>query len=222
MQQLESHIRYQFKDKALLKLALTHPSLAEKNNNQRLEFLGDSVLGSIVSDLLYTLFPDEPEGALARRHAALVCRETLVQMAQSIGLADHLMMSAGEKSAGGRENPGNMEDAMEALIGAMYLDGGYEAVHKFVALYWQPLARSLKEPPQDAKTALQEWAQGKSLPLPDYILLRTDGSAHEPVFTVEVHVQGQQSVQATAKSKRAAEQSAAEQLLRKLNASGRR
>ncbi|MGE0754710.1 MAG: ribonuclease III [Alphaproteobacteria bacterium] len=216
MDRLLQQIGYDFSDGSLLKLALTHPSLAEKTNNQRLEFLGDAVLGSIVSHLLYEMFPQEVEGQLARRHAALVCRDTLVEVAGQVGLANALLMANGEESAGGRQNPRNLEDAMEALIGAIYLDGGYDAARNMVVRFWQPVAASVKEAPKDAKTALQEWAQSHALPLPSYVLVAAEGPAHEPEFTVQVSVQGHDPVTATARSKRLAERMGAETLLRQL------
>lgn len=213
MQALQQRIGYQFKDEELLRLALTHPSFAGQRNNQRLEFLGDAVLGLLVADLLYRLYPGEQEGELARRQAGLVRSSTLAQVARDMALGDALHMAAGEAQSGGRENPTNLEDALEALIGALYLDGGLEAVRSFAEPRWTELAAQIQAPPKDAKTALQEWAQGRGLPLPVYRLVQTEGSAHAPTFTIEVEVKGYPVIQAQAPTKRAAEQLAASMFL---------
>jgi len=216
MHPLETRIAYPFKNRELLALALMHPSLNQGKNNQRLEFLGDAVLGLAVGKMLYELFPDEQEGELARRHAALVRGETLAQVARDIALGEHLKMTASEEQSGGRNNPTNLEDAMEALLGALYLDGGMAAAEQFILPRWSELAHNVNIPPKDAKTALQEWAQAKGLPVPSYTVKSTTGPAHAPEFTVEVTVQGHPSAEAKAPSKRAAEQSAAGILLKAL------
>ncbi len=213
MQALQTRIGYSFKDEALLHLALTHPSLAKEQSNQRLEFLGDSVLGAVVAHLLYELFPNEQEGELARRLAALVRGATLTAIARDIGLAEHLRLASGEA----RDNASNLEDALEALIGAIYLDGGFEAAKAFIEPRWKDLAEKNITAPKDAKTALQEWAQGRGLPIPTYTLVETTGPAHAPEFTVEVSVEDQESTRASAGGKRAAEQLAAGILLERLN-----
>jgi ribonuclease-3 len=142
---------------------------------ERLEFLGDRVLGLIIAKLLFQRFPAEPEGDLARRLAALVRKETL---------------------AGGAENPSVLADACEAVIGALYLDGGLAAAERFVLSYWTPFLEAEDTPPQDAKTALQEWAQGRALPLPAYREVARNGPPHEPHFTVEVRVEGHEPARA--------------------------
>lgn len=211
----------QLRESDLVKQALTHPSCAQKRedlpyNNQRLEFLGDSVLGMVVANILYDMYPAEQEGELARRFAGLVCGETLVQVARSIGLDKALILSDSEEENGGRTNASNLEDACEALIGAIYLDAGFEAARQFVRQHWLALAQSVSEPPKDAKTGLQEWAQGRGLPLPKYTLLKEDGLSHAPQFTIEVSVKGKGSASATAGSKKAAEREAAAELLKKI------
>lgn len=216
MDNLQERIGYKFRDSELLKRALTHPSLAKKENNQRLEFLGDAVLGMVVARIIYDIFPHEQEGELARRQSALVRGETLAQAARDIGLGTALKVATSEIQSGGRDNPSNLEDAFEALIGAIYLDGGISAVEEFITPRWSDLARSIASAPKDAKTALQEWAQGKGLPLPVYKLLETIGSAHAPIFTMEVTVADHGSATAKAPSKRAAEQMAAAILLERL------
>ena len=208
----------QFRESPLVRQALTHPSCAQKQgglpfNNQRLEFLGDSVLGMVVAEMLYEMYPSEQEGELARRFAGLVCGDQLVEIARSIGLDKALLLSDSEEENAGRENASNLEDACEALIGAIYLDSGFDAARQFVRQHWLALAESVTEPPKDAKTALQEWAQGKGLPLPSYRLLKEDGLSHAPEFTIEVSVKGKGSASATAGSKKAAEREAAAALL---------
>lgn len=212
----------QFRGSQLVRRALTHPSCAQKQdgvpmNNQRLEFLGDSVLGMVVAEILYEMYPAEQEGELARRFSGLVCGERLVQVAQAIGLDEALMLSDSEMDNGGRQNPSNLEDACEALIGAIYLEAGFDVARQFVRQYWYALAQSVSEPPKDPKTALQEWAQGRGLPLPTYTLLKEDGLSHAPEFTIEVSVKGKGSAAATAGSKKAAEREAAALLLHDLS-----
>ncbi len=207
---------YQFSDPRLLELALTHPSVNKNGNNQRLEFLGDAVLGMVIARMLYDLFPTEPEGELARRHAALVRGETLSQVARNLGLGADLAIAASEAKGGGRENASNLEDALEALIGAMYLDGGLAAAEPFILTHWRTLAEQTIAPPKDAKTSLQEWAQARGLPVPVYTLIQSTGPAHAPLFVMEVAVQGFEPARAEAASKRVAEQMAADTLLKAL------
>ena len=213
MHPLAARIGYNFRDESLLSLALTHPSLGKTTSNQRLEFLGDAVLGLVVGEMLYTMFPVEQEGELARRQAALVRGETLTLIAEELALGESLTLSSSEASSGGRKSSSNLEDALEALIGAIYLDGGLEAAKSFILPRWQERARMVASPPKDAKTALQEWAQARSLPVPSYKVLQQTGPAHAPDFTVEVLVNGYSPQQASANSKRAAEQLAAGKLL---------
>lgn len=218
MNPLEERIGHRFADASLLKQALTHPSLAKGYNNQRLEFLGDAALGAAVARLLYEAYPKENEGELARRQAALVCGPTLARVAEALGLGEAMHMAASEAAGGGRANPTNLEDACEALIGALFLDGGYEAAERFVRAQWASLAKTLAAPPKDAKTALQEWSQGRGLPVPAYRVTESSGPAHAPVFTVEVSLPGYAPVFATASTKRAAEQAAAGEMLKALGA----
>ena len=222
---LSEALGHRFAQPDLLRRALTHPSAIGtgarqrdrgQDDYERLEFLGDRVLGLIIADLLFHRFPDESEGALAKRFAMLVRRESLARVAQRIDLGRHLLLSRGEMEAGGRESQTLLGDACEAVIGALYLDGGLEVAAAFVRRHWEPLMAEDLRPPQDAKTALQEWAQGAGLPLPVYRTVRTEGPPHEPLFAVEVQVQGQAPATGTGRSKRAAEQIAAETLLREL------
>ncbi len=217
MQQLQKRLGYQFKNADLLKLALIHPSINKQQSNQRLEFLGDAVLGAVVAKIIYTLYPDEQEGELARRHSALVRGETLTIIARELAIGDLLTFGVSEIQAGGHNTASNLEDALEAIIGAIYLDGGMDAVEQFITPRWTALAKKITAPPKDAKTALQEWAQGRGLPIPSYRMLESTGPAHAPLFTIEVTVQGQPPCSAQGASKRTAEQAAATELLQKLS-----
>ena len=212
MTALEERIGYHFRDGDLLALALTHPSTGRAQSNQRLEFLGDAVLGAIVTRLLYDAYPHEREGELARRHAALVRGDTLTAVAREIRLGEALSVGPSEQ----RDTASNLEDALEALIGAIYLDGGMEAAEAFVVPRWKQLAGRTAEPPKDAKTALQEWAQARGLPVPVYTMVDSTGPAHAPEFTIEVMVQDQPPARAIAASKKQAEQLAAAELLKAL------
>lgn len=222
---LEAALDHRFADAGLLLRALTHPSLFQQRQSrngeayERLEFLGDRVLGLVVAELLYRAFPAEEEGALAKRFAVLTQREALALVAGRIELARFLRMSPGEEEGGGRENPTLLADACEAVIGALYLDAGLEAARRFIAARWQSLIAADLQPPQDAKTALQEWAQGRGLPLPAYRLVATEGPPHEPRFTVAVTVEGHGEASGQGGSKRSAERRAATALLARLTGS---
>ena len=216
MDSLQKIIGYQFKNTELLRLALIHPSIAGKKNNQRLEFLGDAVIALIVAKIVYSLYPDESEGELARRLASLVRGETLAKVARDIALGEALNVALSEIQSGGRSNPSNLEDAMEALLGAIYLDGGMEAAEAFAIPIWSTLAKNDISAPKDAKTSLQEWAQARGLPLPKYDIIETTGSAHSPMFIIEVTVKGYAPETASAASKKQAQQQAAEKLLERL------
>ena len=216
MNGLEARLKYQFRNKELLTLALTHPSTHKAHSNQRLEFLGDAVLGTIVAHILYDLFPKEQEGELARRHAALVCGETLTTVARELGVGEAMDFGLSEVQAGGHNTASNLEDALEALVGAIYLDGGMQAAEAFVAPRWRELAQRIHTPPKDPKTALQEWAQAKGLPVPSYHVIDSSGPSHAPVFIIEARVEGYPPSQAEGSSKRVAERAAAALLLKEL------
>lgn len=222
-EQLAARLGHVFARPWLLHEALTHPSMAGAGPGrtyERLEFLGDRVLGVIVADLLFHRFPDESEGDLARRHSALVRREALFEVAREIGLGSHLMLSKGEAESGGGDNPAILADACEAVIAALFLDGGLEAAARFVTAHWKERMEAEARPPRDAKTALQEWAQGAGKPLPSYRVVSTEGPPHEPVFAVELRVEGVEPVIARGPTKRAAEQAAAAILRDRLAARG--
>jgi len=199
----------------LLRRAVTHASAEPRawNAYERLEFLGDRVLALVVAEQLLDRFPHEREGAIAKRHVSLVRRETLAAVAREIQLGRYLVVSRGEEEAGARNSDTILSDAMEAVIGALYLDGGLEVARHFILKHWNPYLEQDRRPPQDAKTALQEWAQGQRLPLPAYETVAQTGPAHAPEFTVEVRVQGVGAKRASGRSKRLAEQAAAEALL---------
>ena len=220
--ELAEILGHRFARPELLIQALTHPSMMQgRRQNQsapyeRLEFLGDRVLGLVVADMLFRAFPDEAEGALARRFTALVRRETVARVGLAIGLDARLSMSKGDEESGGRANPSMLADACEAVIGALYADGGYEVAARFVRSRWQGLMNEVLAPPKDAKTALQEWAQGLGKALPVYTTLGTEGPPHDPVFLIGVEVEGAGSASGRGSSKRVAEQAAAAALLEKV------
>jgi len=227
---LPQFIGYGFARHALLQEALTHPSAlgAERrprrrrrsapHGYERLEFLGDRVLGLIIADLLWRRFEGEPEGDLTRRHTHLVRREALARVAEAIELGRHLVLSPAEAAAGAAGNPGILGDACEALIAAVYLDGGFAAAFAVVQRLWEPLIEEMEEPPRDPKTALQEWAQARGLTLPVYELVATNGPDHAPLFTVTASLEGGDRATATGSSKRVAESRAAATLLDRLAA----
>ncbi len=207
------------RDPALLRIALTHPSASDKSrtvNNQRLEFLGDRVLGLVVAEKLYDTYPDEDEGDLARRFAALVSASTLTDVARRIGLGAHLRLGAGEEASDGRDNPANLADACEALIGALFLDSGLDAARGFIEHGWKDMIAGQTQPPRDPKTELQEWTQARGLGLPRYKLVSQTGPAHAPGFVVAVHVAGQEPESGAGRSKRAAEHKAAAAMVARL------
>lgn len=212
---LEKKLSHRFEARELLACALTHPSAANGNvqSNQRLEFLGDRVLGLAVAEMLYLEYPGESEGALARRYTALVRREAVERIARQLDLGKHLILGKGEGESGGRDNSANLADACEAVIAALFIDGGYEVAATFVRKYSLAPMTQDKSPPRDAKTALQEWAQANYGTLPSYILVGKQGPAHAPQFEIEVRVADCPGVAATGRSKQAAEQKAAKQLL---------
>lgn len=212
---------HDFNNPDLLELALVHPSMAASRDtrgatNQRLEFLGDRVLGLIVAAMLYEAFPDEEEGDMSRRHTGLVRRETLARVAADLGLGDHVKMAKSEQATDGRSNPSLLADTCEAVIAAIYLDAGIDAADAFIRRHWTPLMVEDLQPPQDAKTELQEYGQSLGLDLPGYRETGRSGPQHAPVFTMEVALSDFPPVSAEGATKRAAEQAAAELLLSRL------
>ncbi len=202
-------------DRALLEEALTHSSAGSsaRPDNQRLEFLGDRVLGLVMAEALYARHPNEAEGKLAPRFNELVRKETCAEVAESIGLGDHLQLGRSETLSGGRRKTALLGDAMEAVIAAIYLDQGLEAARNAILRLWGPRLTQQREAPRDAKTAIQEWAQARGLAPPKYVEIARAGPDHAPVFTIEARLASGPTATAQAQSKRAAEQAAASALL---------
>lgn len=218
LSQLQDQLGHNFADPALLVRALTHPSVSADPSHrggdyERLEFLGDRVLGLVVAEMLFNRFPEEAEGLLARRLAKLVGKDTLASVAEDLDLGNVMRFAMGEDEKQGRSNPGLLSDACEAVIAALYLDGGLPVAQAFIVQAWRQRIEEDREPPSDAKTQLQEWAQGRGLPLPRYSEVDRQGPPHDPLFTISVEVEGKQPQTGTGRSKRAAEQDAAAQLL---------
>jgi len=218
---LEGRLGYRFKDRGLLREALTHgsatgPGRRRRRTNERLEFLGDRVVGLAVAELLFRRYPDEPEGALSPRLSGLVSEPALAAAARGLGLGAWLVVARSEEEAGGRERPAILADAFEALMGAVYLDGGLEAAAGIVRRCVEPRLETMVVPPRDAKSRLQEWTQARSLGLPRYEVVQAGGPDHAPVFEVAVAVADLPPARAAAPSKRAAEQAAAAALLAQL------
>lgn len=212
----QDRLGYRFSNIDLLARAVTHASTGGGDNYQRLEFLGDRVLGLVIANLLYKSFPDEHEGGLAKRHAALACTETLAQIALTIDLPDIINASQAERTAQGATQENMLADCMEAIIGAVYLDRGLEACDEMIAALWGERVFTMHQPPMDSKTALQEWAQERRLPIPVYAIVNKEGPDHAPFFTVSVTVRGFDPAQASGASRRNAEKEAAKILLERL------
>ena len=215
---LQERLQHTFSNPSLLVRALTHRSFSA-DHNERLEFLGDSVLSLAVSDLLYQRLADLPEGDLSRVRANLVRQETLHQLAVGLGLADAMRLGEGEMRSGGQKRPSILADVLESVIGAVYLDGGFDAAQRLV----HRLFKSLEINPQmqaigkDAKTALQEWLQGRRMSLPIYRVVGTLGAAHKQTFDVECEViELNLTERGIGVSRRAGEQAAAQAMLQTL------
>jgi len=217
---LEQALGHRFRAPDLLVLATTHAGAghgrADTMSNERLEFLGDRVLGLVIAQLLMDRFPTAPEGELGPRLTALVRREALAEVALAIDLGRYLTLSAADSAAGARKHPKLLADACEAVIAALYLDGGLEAAARFIADRWAGQLGAVGVMPVEPKTALQEWAQGHGRPLPVYTVTDSGGRAHSPVFTVQVSVDGQEPTSASGTSKRIAEKAAALAMLKRL------
>jgi ribonuclease-3 len=219
---LEKHLGHAFKDKALLKRALTHASASAGASNERLEFLGDRVLGLIAAEKLHALYPDDAEGALALKFNALARRDACAAAAEAAGLSDYLILANSENVSGGRRKAAILAGACEAVIAALYLDGGLEAARQFIEKYWADSFATLGRDMRDPKTTLQEWAQarkGGDAAAPQYRLMHREGPDHAPRFQVEVSVSGQISEIGEGGSKREAEQDAAKKMLQRLEQS---
>ena len=215
---IEARIGHKFADPSLLATAFTHVSALKSarrrgDSYQRLEFLGDHVLGLIVSDMLYRAFPKANEGELSKRLADLVRKETCADVAKSLGLLEGIKLGAVGASASARLRTSVIGDICEAVIGAVFLDGGYPAAAQFVERNWEERMRTLKRPLRDPKTVLQEWAQGKGLPTPVYREVERSGPHHDPQFRIAVDLPGLAPAEGVGGSKRAAEKVAASAMI---------
>ena len=218
LKKLQERIGYKFRDKLLLHEALTHASAAYGKKGvadyERLEFLGDRVLGLAIAEYLFHRFPNSPEGSLARRFNNLVCKETFAEIAEEISLGLYLKLGESEAMAGGRRKRTILADSCEALLGAIYIDGGWEPVKEVINTFWEPRAEESAAIPLDAKTALQEWVQGQGkTKLPHYSKIASTGPDHAPFFIYEVSVEGLEPARGEGRSRRAAERAAAEAIL---------
>lgn len=213
LQDLSARLGHEFSDPAWLKLALTHASaragLKPDQDNERLEFLGDRVLGLAVAELLADTLPKAREGELARWFNQLVRAETCAEVAQQWGLGDFILMSGGEAGSGGRRKKTILANTCEAVLGAVFADAGYDAAKEVVRRFWQPQFATLELAAPDAKSLLQEWAQGRGLPLPRYLEVAREGPDHAPRFTAEVQIEGVSPERGQGANKREAEQAAA-------------
>ena len=219
LRQAAARLGHDFADIGLLEQALTHPSITSpvRGDNQRFEFLGDRVLGLVIAEALLEAYPDAREGRLAPRLNELVRKETCAEVARVVGVDAWLRLGKSENRTGGRRKTAILGDAMEAVIAAVYLDGGMDAARDLVMRFWAGLIDGQgHDAPRDAKTALQEWAQGRGMRPPRYQTLDRSGPDHAPLFTVSVTLETGETAQAKAKSKRAAEQDAAGQLVDRL------
>ena len=212
---LEARLGYRFRDPDLAALALTHLSAqaADGRSYQRLEFLGDRVLGLVVADQLYASFPRASEGELSMRLAKLVRRETCAEIAAEWDVGPHVVLGLGEARGGGRKKAAILSDVCESLIGAVYVDGGFEPARALILRSWGDRLTADAEPARDAKTAVQEWAQARALAAPRYEEVTRSGPAHAPLFVMRVVLPGYEPETGEASSKRAAEQAAAQAFL---------
>jgi ribonuclease III len=225
---LQHSIEYRFRDRGLLEHAMTHTSRANEDvsggvlDNESLEFLGDAILGFVIADMLFREFPEYNEGQKSKIKASLVSTGTLARQAERLALGDHLLLGRGEEKTGGRRKQALLADGYEALIAAIYLDGGVEHARAFIAREFAPLVAEVHQhglTGADHKSALQEYLQSHDQPLPEYRLAGTIGPDHRKEFRVEVTVRGEALADATGPSKKEAEQEAARLALQKLSGS---
>ncbi len=216
--QLQDRLEYQFSDPQLLTLALSHRSCGS-NNNERLEFLGDAVLGMAISSFLFKRFPEAREGDLSRIRSQIVRAESLAEIARELDLGPELLLGPGEMKSGGHRRDSILGDTVEALLGAVFLDQGLVAVEACIQNWFSASLNTLTldTPVKDAKTALQEWLQARGKPLPEYLVVKTEGEDHSRLFTMSCTIDAvEETAQATASSRRKAEQLVAEKLVKKL------
>lgn len=220
MRELEEKLRYRFRDPELLETALTHSSYANerhtpKGSNERLEFLGDSILGLVVADYLFRHFPDLPEGDLSKKRAALVCEKACCGFSRQLDVGRYLLLSRGEQNSGGRTRPSILADAFESITAAIYLDGGMQEARRFILRFVLPLLGPAKPKAfQDYKTVLQEIIQKNPEDRLEYVLSGESGPDHDKHFTVEVRLDGNVMGRGGGRSKKEAEQQAAREALR--------
>ncbi|HTG00714.1 MAG TPA: ribonuclease III [Nitrospirota bacterium] len=216
---IEARISFRFSDKELLERALTHKSYANENrvpsHNERLEFLGDAVLNLVISEYLMNNCPDSTEGDLSRLRAAVVSEPALSMIARHIGLGEYLLLGKGEEQTGGRDKDSLLADSLEALIAALYLDGGHAVVAEFVIRFFEDLIKKscASRGTLDYKTELQELCQERLRTLPDYRIVSETGPDHRKEFTVELSIRGDVRGRGTGRSKKDAEQKAAKEAL---------
>ncbi|WP_425098083.1 ribonuclease III [Tropicibacter sp. S64] len=216
---LEERLGYTFRKPTLLRQAVTHGSMSGpgRDDNQRLEFLGDRVLGLVMAQALLEQDKAATEGLLAPRFNALVRKETCADVARDVDIGAALKLGRSEQKTGGRRKMALLGDAMEAVIAAVYLDGGFDAARDLILRLWGARIADVEEDAKDAKTALQEWAQARGLLPPSYVEVGRSGPDHSPIFTIEARLATGESAEATAGSKRQAEQSAAKALLARVD-----
>ena len=215
LQAFEARIGHRFADPGLLVEAVTHASMSSptRSDNQRMEFLGDRVLGLVMAEALLEADPAAAEGLLAPRYNALVRKEICADVARDIGLGDVLRLGRSEMVSGGRRKQALLGDAVEAVIAAVYLDAGFEAARSLILRLWGTRIGAVEGDARDAKTALQEWAQARGMPPPSYAEVARSGPDHAPVFVIAASLQNGARAEATAGSKREAQQAAAKALL---------
>jgi len=220
IQKLQSIIHYHFQDEQLLQIAITHRSFSKNNNNERLEFLGDSVLGLVISGYLFKRLESATEGELSRVRASLVKEEALATVARDINLGDFLLLGSGELKSGGYRRASILSDALEAIFGAIYIDAGFEQCEKTIKFLYEdylvtlPSSVDLKDP----KTSLQEYLQSRRIELPVYEVIKTQGKSHDQIFTIECRIIGLNIVaEGKGTSRKKAEQMAASVALKQIN-----
>jgi ribonuclease III len=212
---------YKFKNSDLLEIALTHPSAVKKDkldSYERMEFLGDSILNAVIADIIYNKFSDYSEGHLSIILANLVNSKTIVKVAEKLNFAEKIVFDSGEEQCGGRNNPNNIENALEAIIAAIYLDSDFKTVKTTIMKWWSEFFKDAdKLFKRDCKSQLQEIVQKKYKVLPKYKIDLKEGEAHSPVFTISVSIKNKYKFKAQGKSKKEAEQNAAKEMLNFIN-----
>lgn len=217
---LQEKLSYKFINIQLLVEALTHPSIKHMKNfkknfdYQRLEFLGDSILGFVISELIFSKYEKFQEGKLSTIRSKLVCKEALCRASEKLNLSEYIFMSFGEENSGGRSNESNIENCFESIIAAIYIDGGLENVRKIVHIFWADLLNDDSTFIQDSKSMLQEYVQSIGKPIPIYTIINNKGSSHEPIFEVQLKVEGFESLIASGRNKKEAEKNAANEFLK--------